>query len=68
MPYTTVRIIYVDLVCLIHTRATAVITRGHLAALQLSRASLRCQHSSGLTSAQSERLGPICLLAKQGEA
>lgn len=68
MPCTTVRITDVDLLCLIHTRATALITRGYLTALQLSCALLLCQHDSGLTSAQNERLAPILLVAKRAEA
>lgn len=67
MPCTTVRITDGDLVYLIHTRVTALITRGHLAAPLLSHASLLCQRHSVLTSAQSERLGTIHLVAKQGE-
>lgn len=67
MPCTTPGTTDVDLVGLIDTRVTAVITGGYLAALPLPCASLLCQCSSVLTSAQSERLGPIRLVAKRGE-
>lgn len=67
MPCTTMRITDVDLLCLIDTRVTAVITRGHPAALLLPHASLLCRRDSVLTSAQSERLGPVRLAAKRGE-
>lgn len=57
----------VDLVCLILTRPTAQQPEN---ILQVSCLHRLCHSASvtGLTSAQSERLGPIQLLAKWGEA